>query len=347
MFLGSYYFHSRHFEELMTQPLPLLERITVGIVGTGYAAQRRVEALQADPRSHLRFITGYRPVKTSEVAQQYCLTPLEDWQALVTHPDIDLVIICTINADHGTIAEAALTAGKHVVVEYPLALSVQIGQKLLDIAQHQNKLLHVEHIELLGGLHQTLKRYLSNLGSLYYGRYSTLQPQYPAPQRWTYHREQFGFPWIAALSRIHRFTDALGTFQCVQGSVRYWSEPHSPYFSSCLCHGRLFGAEGLSVDLVYGKGAMIWQSDRRLELHGEKGSLVFEGDEGLLITANGKQTLAIPNRKGLFAKDTQMVLDYLFKNEPLYVSPQASLYALKVAAALQQADATKSIVAIA
>lgn len=331
----------------MKKTLSPLERVRVGIVGTGYAAQRRAEALKADPRAHLQFLAGHRPEKTIEIAQKYDLCVLMDWRYLVTHPDIDLVAICTINADHAPIAEAALTAGKHAIVEYPLSFSFREGQKLLEIAESQNKLLHVEHIELLGGLHQTLKQHLPELGNLYYGRYSTLQPQRPAPQRWTYHREQFGFPWMAALSRIHRFTDALGAFQSVQGSVRYWSVSDSPYFSGCLCHGQLIGKGNLKIDLVYGKGEAIWQGERRLELHGDRGSLVFEGDEGTLTAASGKQSLTIPSRKGLFARDTAMVLDCLFNNNPLYVTPTASLYALKVAEALQQAAETGSVVAIA
>jgi biliverdin reductase len=337
----------RTFEGSMTQLQTVSEQINVGIVGTGYAAQRRIEAFQSDRRSHLLYIAGHRPETTAKIAEQYALTTLEDWHSLVTHPDVDLVVICTINADHGAIAEVALTAGKHVIVEYPLALSITVGKRLLTLAQQQGKLLHVEHIELLGGLHQTLKLHLPDLGNLSYSRYSTLQPQYPAPKRWTYHREQFGFPWIAALSRIHRFTDALGNFSAAQGSVRYWSQPDDPYFSACLCHGRLWGESGLIVDLVYGKGETIWQSDRRLELHGEQGSLVFDSDTGVLTTAKGKQPLTLPSRKGLFAQDTQMVLDHLLQGDSLYVTPQASLYALKVAAALQEATATGSVVAIA
>ena len=49
---------------------------------------------------------------------------------------------------------------------------------------------------------------------------------------------------------------------------------------------------------------------------------------------------AIGSRRGLFAKDTAMVLDHLTIGTPLYVTSEASLYSLKVADAARQSTAT-------
>lgn len=323
-----------------------ITRITIGIVGTGYAAKRRAEAWQGDLRSQLSFVAGHSPEKTAEFAASFQLEVLEDWQTLVNHPAIDLVTICTFNANHAAIAAAALGAGKHVVVEYPLALTLAEGESLLSLAQQDDKLLHVEHIELIGGLHQTLKQYLPAIGEVYYGRYSTIAPQRPAPQRWTYHRDDFGFPLMAALSRIHRFTDVFGAAKTAQGSLRYWPASDSPYFASCLCRGSLTWEGGLSVELIYGKGDVFWKSDRTLELHGDRGSLIFEGDKGMLINDQGSQPLPIASRRGLFVQDSQRVLDYLFEGTPLYVTPQGSLYALRVADALERSAQTGELIAL-
>jgi biliverdin reductase len=78
--------------------------------------------LRADERSHLVAVSGHTPEKTQEFARNHEASAVDSWQQLVEHPDLDLVIICTINRDHGAIARAALEAGKHVVVEYPLSL---------------------------------------------------------------------------------------------------------------------------------------------------------------------------------------------------------------------------------
>ena len=55
---------------------------------------------------------------------------------------------------------------------------------------------------------------------------------------------------------------------------------------------------------------------------------------------------AIGSRRGLFAKDIAMVLDHLTIGTPLYVTPEASLYSLKVADAAQQSAASGNTIKI-
>ncbi|NES84190.1 MAG: Gfo/Idh/MocA family oxidoreductase, partial [Moorea sp. SIO2B7] len=158
--------------------------LKVGIVGTGYAAKKRAEALQEDERSHLLVVTGNTPERVAQFCQTFSVSPLDSWLQLVNQPELDLVIICTINRDHSAIARAALEAGKHVVVEYPLALHPTEAEELITLSKTQEKLLHVEHIELLGGLHQTMRQYLPEIGNVFYARYVTMTPQRPVSRRW-------------------------------------------------------------------------------------------------------------------------------------------------------------------
>ncbi len=312
--------------------------LKVGIVGTGYAAQRRAEAIQADERSQLCFVTGNTPENTDKFCQTFGINALTSWQQLVNHSDLDLIIISTINRDHALITRAALESGKHVIIEYPLALDYTSGKELLKLAKKQNKLLHIEHIELLGGVHQALRRYLPEIGEVFYARYATIMPQNPASRRWTYHQESFGFPLIAALSRIHRFTDLFGPVISVNCRSRFWDAPEASYFRACFCNAQLQFQNGLMADIVYGKGEICWQGDRTFVLHGEQGSLNFDGEKGKLIRGQEITELEVGSRRGLFALDTQNVLDHLFKGSPLYVQPEASLSALQVGEAAYQSS---------
>ena len=144
--------------------------IRVGIVGTGYAAKARAEALKADERfrnaakTTLVTVAGHTPEKTEAFSQNFQLQSTTSWQQLVEREDLDLVIISTINRDHGAIARAALENDKHIIVEYPLSLDPTEAKSLISLAAKKNKLLHVEHIELLGGLHNSIKQSLSKIG---------------------------------------------------------------------------------------------------------------------------------------------------------------------------------------
>ena len=324
--------------QINTPSLP----IRAGLVGTGFAAKLRAEALQSDSRSRLVAVSGHTPEKTQEFARNHEAIALDSWQQLVEHPELDLVFICTINRDHGAIAQAALEAGKHVVVEYPLALDPIEAESLIALAEAQGKLLHIEHIELLGGLHQALRQALPKIGNPFYARYITIMPQHPAPRRWTYHPKQFGFPFSGALSRIQRFTDLFGDVATVSCQSRFWEA--ADYYRACLCTAQLRFTNNLIAEVTYGKGEVFWQGLRNFEVHGEQGTLVFEGDQGSLIRGEERIPIEVGGRRGLFGKDTAMVLDYLVEGTPLYVSAAASLYALKVAdAARQSADTGEAI----
>jgi biliverdin reductase len=335
----------------------------IGLAGTGYAAKLRAEALMTDARAKLVAIAGHDFERTQLFSQTYQAIAYPSWQDLLNRPDIDLVMIATINQDHGKIARAALQAGKHVVIEYPLALDPAEAQEAIALARVQNKLLHVEHIELLGGVHQALKASLPLIGRVFYARYATIKPERPAPQRWSYHYDQFGFPLVGALSRLHRLIDLFGHVTHVTCQAQFWppdsrspiSDPQFPipdfqspssYYTSCLCTAHLYFQTGLLAEVTYGKGAALWEAERKFTVHGDQGALVMDGDQGRLITAAGSQAIAVSGRQGLFARDTAMVLDHLLAGVPLYITPEASLYTLKVADATRRAAATGQTIAL-
>lgn len=325
--------------------------LQVGVVGTGYAANARAEALKADDRVHLRAVAGHSLATTQAFAQTYGMEPCDTWQTLVGRPDLDLILVATANYLHGPIVRAALEAGKHVVVEFPLTLDLAEADALLTLARSQQCLLHVEHIELLGGLHQASRQFLPQVGEIFAVDYATVTPQRPAPRRWTYHREWFGFPLMGALSRIHRLTDLLGTVATVSCQLRYWDDPtiapSTPYYTTCLCQAQLQFDQGIVATVTYGKGEALWQTARSLTIQGKQGALLFEGDTGQLVTTAGTQDIALGSRRGLFAQDMQQVLAYLQAGTPLYVTPEASLYALKVADAARRSAASQQVIAIA
>jgi biliverdin reductase len=324
--------------------------LQVGIVGTGYAAKLRAQALQADARAGLIAVAGRSIARTQEFCQPFGATAIASWEALIQDPALDLVVVATVNRDHGAIVRAALTAGKHVVVEYPLALDLTEAEELLALARAQNRLLHVEHIELLGGLHQALKSNLPQIGQVFYARYATIAPQRPAPQKWTYHRELFGFPLIGALSRLHRLLDLFGPVVAVSCQARFWdaslADCSTPYYAACLCKAQLRFQTGLLADVVYGKGETLWQAERSFQVQGDRGALLFEGEEGRLVSPEETQPIPVGSRRGLFAKDTEMVLDHLTTGAPLYVTAAASVASLRVADAARRSAETQQTIAL-
>jgi biliverdin reductase len=320
--------------------------IRVGVIGTGFAAKVRAQNITTESRTHLVAVAGRTPDRTVEFAEGFNALPVDDWRTLLQMPDIDMVVIATINGHHGEIVRAAIEAGKHTIVEYPLALNAQEAAEIIELAKAKKVLLHVEHIELLGGLHQTMREQLHHLGEVYYARYSTIVTQRPVPQKWTFHRTEFGFPLSAALSRLHRFTDLFGSIDSISCNNQYWGGV-GDYYKTCLCTAQFrFKNSSAIGEVVYGKGEGLWQNSRKFEVHGENGALIFDGDEGLLIQDGNSTSLDLGARKGLFAKDLELVLDHLLDGKPNYVIPAASLGTLRVADAARISAETRRTVSV-
>ena len=320
-----------------------MEAIGVGLVGTGFAAQMRADALKMHDRVLFQGVAGNDLDRSQAFSDRFEVRAFPDISSLLAADQIDLVIIANQNHHHAAVAKAALEAGKHVVVEYPLALDWTEAKALQRLAQERDRLLHVEHIELLGGWHQALRDQLAQVGQPRLVRYATIQSKRPAPDHWTYRLAEFGFPFVAALSRIHRLTDVLGAVTAVQGQAQFFpkalSSP-SNSFKTCICTAQLIFAQGTIAIVTYAKGEDLWRSERLMEIQGDRGTLRFDEEVGTLITEAGETIVDLGGRRGLFAKDTAAIVEFLLEGKALYVNLEASLYALKVANAIQRSAAT-------
>ena len=308
----------------------------VGIVGTGFAARLRAEAIQADGRAKLIAVSGRQGERAQLFASEFGATPYTDWLEMLHTSQLDLVFISTINRDHGPITRATLGAGIHAVVEYPLAFELAEAQALVSLAQDRDRLLHVEHIELLSGVHQLLKREIPGLGTVFSVTYTTINATRPAPDRWTYEPDLFGFPLIGAVSRLHRLVDLFGPIQQVSCQLRYEGPDLPRRFHSCYCVATLRFLSGLVGTVTYGKGESLWRSQRSLDVNGHLGGLLIDGEQAVLLRPDGAQPMDVGSRRGLFQQDTHMVLEHLLNDQSLYVNSDQMLHALAVAEAAQQ-----------
>ncbi len=118
---------------------------TVGVACVGYSfmgkahsnAWRNVGAFYPDaPRAVQRVLVGRDPRRVDEAAQRYgWQESATDWRAVLERDDIHVVDICTPGHLHAEIAEAALAAGKHVLLEKPLANTVAESEVLVAAAE--------------------------------------------------------------------------------------------------------------------------------------------------------------------------------------------------------------------
>ena len=100
-------------------------RLGWGILGPGRIAPRIVRALQSNPRGELRAVAGRDPERARAFADRHGARAVHGaFDALLADPAIDVVYIALPNGLHAEWTVRALDAGKHVLCEKPLALTV-------------------------------------------------------------------------------------------------------------------------------------------------------------------------------------------------------------------------------
>jgi len=125
-----------------------MNRINVGIIGTGWCGGIRADACFANPLVADLHIAEVREERLREVeAAAHAVSATTDYRLLIDNPDIDaLIISATPETLHFPMARQALSAGKHVFLEKPMADSVAACRKIVDAAAKAKGHLMVGHI---------------------------------------------------------------------------------------------------------------------------------------------------------------------------------------------------------
>jgi predicted dehydrogenase len=178
------------------RPVGASTMLRVGLIGYGYAGKtfhapliRATAGLQ---------ITAVASSDAAKVQADLGGVAVLAWPELVVREDIDLVVVATPNHLHHPQALAALTAGRHVVVDKPFALDATQAGELVDVAARSGRLLSVFHNRRWDGDLLTVQRLLRE-GRL--GRVVALESRFDrfrplVPNRWRDSDGPGGGLWI-------------------------------------------------------------------------------------------------------------------------------------------------------
>jgi predicted dehydrogenase len=147
------------------------QRIKVAVVGCGYWGPNLIRNFTNCPTSEVALICDQNPAtleRSQALSPQACLT--NDFQRVLTDPNVDAVAIATPVVTHARLAAAALKAGKHVLVEKPMAMSEREAEELVHLADRNQRILMVDHTFIFSEPVRKIKELVSSgeLGDIYY-----------------------------------------------------------------------------------------------------------------------------------------------------------------------------------
>jgi phthalate 4,5-cis-dihydrodiol dehydrogenase len=119
------------------------DRLGLGIIGMGRGFMLTLPALRADRRLHLAAAFDPRVEAREAFTRDFGAPAYDDTAALLASRDVAAVYIASPHAFHTAQTIAALDAGKHVLVEKPMAISVEDGARMVMAARSARRVLLV------------------------------------------------------------------------------------------------------------------------------------------------------------------------------------------------------------
>ncbi|HEY0812909.1 MAG TPA: Gfo/Idh/MocA family oxidoreductase [Pseudonocardia sp.] len=266
-------------------------RLRFAVVGAGVIGKVHAKALSELPElAELVTVVDVDAARAAALADQYGVAAATDLDAVLQREDVDAVCVCTPSGLHADGAVAALEAGKHVVVEKPLDVSLAAADRVIDaekrsgktvavISQHRfdkstEKLLKAVRDGHLGTITSAIASHAWWRGQSYYDS---------GDWRGTWALDGGGAVMNQTVHTINLLVTAVGT------PVEVFA------YTACLAHERIevedtavavvkFASGALGI--IHGTTAAYPGLDASLRVLGSKGSAVISDDELVFFHEN-------------------------------------------------------------
>jgi len=121
--------------------------VSVALVGCGYWGPNLARNFHELPNARLAVCCDLDEARLAQIQALY-LTPrtTQDFSTVLADPEVEAVVLATPAATHYSLARQALLAGKHLLVEKPLAMNSRDAADLVAVARRQERVLMVGHV---------------------------------------------------------------------------------------------------------------------------------------------------------------------------------------------------------
>ncbi|MHA0858053.1 Gfo/Idh/MocA family protein [Paenibacillus sp. CMAA1364] len=162
-----------------------MTKIKVAVFGCGAIAERRhIPEYAANEQVELVAFADPIIERANKMAETYGGKGYASFEELLANEEVDAVSVCTPNYLHASMTIAAANAGKHVLVEKPMACTTEEGEQMIEAARKNGVYLMVGHNQRLMPPHVKAKEILDS-GKL--GRVLNFRTSFghPGPEGWS------------------------------------------------------------------------------------------------------------------------------------------------------------------
>ena len=120
--------------------------VKIGVIGLGFIGEKYCDVLSNLEGAQLVGVVDSDPQKLKQAAEKYGVEAWPTYKELLSRDDLDAIAVCTPDHLHREPAVAAARAGKHLIVEKPLATTVQDAEEIVYETERQGVILQVGHV---------------------------------------------------------------------------------------------------------------------------------------------------------------------------------------------------------
>lgn len=134
-----------------------MSKLKVGVIGTGHLGKLHTKLFREVENAELVGIFDIDADKAKSVADEFNVKVIDDLDKLID--SVDAVSIVATTSAHYDIAKKSFTKGKHVFVEKPITKTIEQAEEIVEIADKNNLVLQVGHIERFNPALMSLEKY--------------------------------------------------------------------------------------------------------------------------------------------------------------------------------------------
>lgn len=262
--------------------------LRIGIIGAGFFGEDHARAIE--DIDHLQLVASCRTniEKLQAFVEKFGGKAYTNHQKLLADPSVDAVVIATPHHLHTHIVEDAARAKKHILLEKPMAHTIEECDQILSVVKEHDVTLMLGHVSHFMPVYRKAKDILESgeLGNVVLGS-STISKFWYEPNRrdWHLDRATGGGMWMTvgmhALDRLTWLMDSPVTRVSAQFSTQFHDQQADDAGLVFLRYAN--GSVGTVVSVGYKEGAPKFDT----ELTCTRGILHIKGDE-VIIGQNGK-----------------------------------------------------------
>lgn len=260
-----------------------MQPLNFAVIGAGNIGKIQAEAIQHIPDARVTVVCNRGERAGRALAEKVGATWVADFADAVTRDDVDVVTICTPSGTHMEIAVAAAKAGKHLLVEKPIDITLVRVDAILDAVEAAGVVLAcVFPLRFAQGVHKAKAALdAGRLGKLtladVYVKWFRPQSYYDGNWRGTWEYDGGGALMNQSIHNIDLIQWLAGPVTTVMAQTATLA--HEMETEDTATALLTFASGGMGV--IQG-ATSCWPGDRaRVELHGDKGTIVLE--EGRIV----------------------------------------------------------------